>query len=146
METIETNVWSAQIPMDWVEIKDDSDFGLNFESADGSKAICIIAEELNSDQSDEIQLKELMEVERTELKELEGYTFKIIKDSIEKTASGFTGYLEAFDQKEAYRLVSKVLVSNAELAQFNFDDYECTDLKLSMEYSTDMIASFKLKR
>jgi len=145
MEPVETESWSILIPKDWVEIKNEDDYGLNFESPDGSKAVCVIAEQLSDEKSDEIQLKELMEIERTEMKALEGYNFAIVKDSVEKTASGAAGYLEAYDEKELYRIVCKVLVSNGELVQFNYDDYECSDLKISTEYSKDILASATIK-
>ena|SRR5437763_16610235 len=146
--SVSTDTWVISLPGDWVE-KESTEYGaLNFESADGAKAMYITTWELPDGEGPRMP-KELAESFKNKsveaLHDMEGYSWQLVDDVAGQTGATAVVLVDHLAEANGYRIVTKILARPPVVVRASFHDYLCEDYEISREFFAPVVHSLRLR-
>lgn len=142
IQTITTPTWTLALPAGWQEIKD-QDSGMHFESADGAQALFIATWTMapGSARSARELADDFLAYDLRELAAMNEQAWTTLAQGVECSGERCSATLDSYEEKEQYRLVSRIITRDGQAVRATFHDYECTDAAASQALFAPVLAS-----
>jgi hypothetical protein len=142
-DSIRTQNWRVLLPRDWVEIHDQHDGSLHFESGDGEKALYIETWSDAVEYAPEEEIESFMAIEIGSIHRMEGRVWKTLTNWRGEEDGVAIGFQDSLDRENSYRIATKVLATRSKVVRACFHDYAAINYERSLEYFAEIIASLR---
>jgi hypothetical protein len=142
-QTMRTDTWVLSLPSDWLEKEITEEGSLNFESADGEKALYISTWNLgeNITSSSKGVAESFKATDLSTLLDMDGYSWQIIEEETTHSATATIVVVDSLAEAKSYRIVGKILVRLPVVVRASFHDYACSNYAASKASFTSIIES-----
>jgi hypothetical protein len=146
MKTVESQDWIIDIPDDWDKKESDIEGKLYFESEDKTNGL-YISTHFNRDSLEYNNEKIIsnLNIDKTHLKNMSGYNFKIANEKIFNDQGLIIGLIDSFDKSKNYRICIKYIAYRHIFVRLTCHDYDFNDSDLTTNIIDEILDSLRLK-